>query len=323
MQANLKGITVLTETKSAGSRPMTLAEWGMLLLLGTIWGGSFFFSKIAIAEIPPVTLVFWRVAIAAAAINLYLAIRNIGLRPIFPLAGSFVVLAALNNVVPFGLIFLGQTEIGAGLASVLNATTPFWTILLARIYAREEGLSANKIAGVVVGIAGTAVMLAPAVSSGLGAPLWSKLVIIGAAVSYAISTIFAKRFTGIKPPLIAAGQLSMSTLLALPLMLLVDGAGATLNAGTVTWLCILMSAIPCTAFAYILYFNLISSAGASNTALVTLVVPASALLLGAAFLGETLATFEIAGMATIALGLIIIDGRIFTYRPRRSPGTRY
>ena len=298
----------------AAAQPMSLAVWGQLLLLGLLWGGSFFFARIAVAEMPPLVLVFWRVLIAAAALHLWLRARGVNIRPILDHAGNFVALALLNNVIPFSLIFAGQTEIGAGLASVLNATTPFWTIIVANALTSDEKFSATKISGVLLGIAGTAVMIGPGLLAGLGGPVWAKLAIVGAAVSYAFAVVFAKRFRALPSTLVATGQLTASTLIMLPVMLVFYDYADVFSGGRTTWLAVVALALASTAFAYFLYFSILASAGATNASLVTLIVPATAILLGALVLSERLELFEIGGMALIAAGLVTIDGRLFARR---------
>lgn len=293
------------------SRQMSLQDWALLILLGTIWGGSFFFARIAVAEIPPLALVMFRVTIAALVLQVWLALRGPSFRLAFPIAGSFFVLAILNNVIPFSLIFLGQTEIGAGLASVLNATTPFWTVILANMLTADEKLSWTKITGIGFGMAGTAIMIGPGLFAGLGGPIWAKLALVGAGVSYAFAFIFARRFRGVPPPVVATGQLTASTAIMIPLVLLVHGPEGLFEANAGVWAAVIALAVLATAFAYIIYFRILASAGATNTSLVTLIVPASAILLGAIFLKERLELFEIAGVALIALGLVTIDGRLF------------
>ncbi len=198
---------------------MSLASWAQLLLLGAIWGGSFFFARVAVAEINPLTLVLFRVAIAAAALHVYLAMRGQSFARVMPLAGSFLILAILNNVIPFSLIFAGQTAMGAGLASVLNATTPFWTIIVANAVTQDEKFSRNKVLGILLGILGTAVMVGPGVLAGLGGPVWPKFALIGASLSYAFAVIFARRFKGVQPTLVATGQLTASTIIMIPVVL--------------------------------------------------------------------------------------------------------
>ncbi|MEZ5812036.1 MAG: DMT family transporter [Rhizobiaceae bacterium] len=293
---------------------MTARAWAQLLFLGAIWGASFFFGRIAVAEIPPLTLVLFRVAIAAMALQVYLAARRISFHPALRRAGPFLALAALNNVIPFSLIFLGQTELGAGLAAVLNATTPFWTVLVANVLTDDERISWNKLAGIAAGVAGTAVMIGPGIVADLGGPVWAKFAVIGATVSYAFAAIYAKRFRAIDPALTATGQLTASTVIMLPLVLAVDGTATLFAASLPVWAAVAALALISTALAYILYFSLIASSGATNASLVTFVVPVSAILLGVVFLSERLEAYELAGMALIGLGLVVIDGRLFARR---------
>jgi drug/metabolite transporter (DMT)-like permease len=289
---------------------MTTRDWAQLFLLGAIWGGSFFFARIAVAEIPPLTLVLFRVAIAAIALHLYLLARGPSFKLALPHASSFLLLALLNNVIPFSLIFAGQTVLGAGLASVLNATTPFWTLIIANMVTSDEKLSWNKVAGILFGVAGTAVMIGPGLIAGLGGPVWAKFALVGASLSYAFALILARRFKGVPPAVVATGQLTASTVMMLPVVLAMHGTVGLFDASAPVWAAVLALALISTAFAYILYFNVIASAGATNASLVTLIVPASAILLGVAFLGERLDLFELAGMALIAFGLVTIDGRL-------------
>jgi drug/metabolite transporter (DMT)-like permease len=299
---------------TVGARgPMVLKDWAQLLLLGAIWGGSFFFARIAVSELHPLVLVLFRVGIAAIALQLYLAIRGPSFRPAFPHAGLFFLLALTNNVVPFSLIFAGQTRLGAGVASVLNATTPFWTLILANALTSDEKLSWNKLAGIALGIAGTAVMIGPGLLAGLGGPVWAKFALIG-SLSYAVALMVARRFKGVPSPVIATGQLTASTIIMIPIVLIAYGPAGLFAASPPVWMAVLSLALLSTAFAYILYFNLVASSGATNASLVTLIVPASAILLGFLFLGERLELFELGGMALIALGLVTIDGRVFGRR---------
>lgn len=295
---------------AALSRQISLKDWSLILLLGVIWGGSFFCARIAVQEVPPLVLVMFRVVIAASLLQLYLFIRNISFRPALDRAGSFLALSILNNVIPFSLIFLGQTELGAGLSAVLNATTPFWTAILANMLTKDEKLSGLRLAGIVLGITGTAIMIGPGLFSGLGGPIWAKLCLIGAAISYGLGFIFARRFKDIPAPVVATGQLTGSSLITLPLVLIFFDLDGMFSASAGAWAAIFVLAVIATAFAYIIYFQVLASAGATNTSLVTLIVPATAILLGAIFLGERLESFEMIGMGVIVLGLLTIDGRL-------------
>jgi drug/metabolite transporter (DMT)-like permease len=297
----------------ASSKPQSAispAVWGMLMLLGLLWGASFFFARIAVKEVPPLMLVLLRVAIAAAALHLYLLARGDWRKFREQRFVPFILLGLLNNAIPFSLLFIGQTELGAGLAAILNALVPFWTVLAANFLTADEKFTANKIIGILLGVAGAAVIIGPSALSGLGAPLWAKLAVIGAGISYTFAAIYAKRFKAVPPIVTAAGQLTASSLIMLPAAFLAQGFWSPLQITQPVWLTILALALASTALAYIIFFSIIAAAGATVVTLVTLLVPVSAIMLGTVFLGETLSLAEVLGMALIGLGLVIIDGRL-------------
>jgi drug/metabolite transporter (DMT)-like permease len=298
---------------------MNALTWGLLLLLGLIWGGSFFFARIAVHDVPPFTLVFLRLSLAAVALHLYMAGRLDIYRLLRLHWRQFLFLGLINNAVPHALIFLGETEIGAGLASVLNATTPIWTVIIARYLTEDEKPTAAKLVGCLVGLAGTIVLVGPGIMVTNGVPFWALLVPILAAVSYGFAAIYSKRFKGIPAPIIATGQLTGSSIIMLPVSLIVDRPWtlAMPPLGSIT--AIIALALLSTAFAYILYFRIMALAGATNASLVTLLVPPGAILLGVVFLGERLEPTDIAGMLLIAIGLLVLDGRLFA---RLRPGAR-
>ncbi|MBX5220218.1 MULTISPECIES: DMT family transporter [unclassified Rhizobium] len=290
---------------------MNAWTWGLLVLLGLIWGGSFFFARIAVQHVPPLTLVFLRLLLAALALHVYIAGR-LDIYSIFKARWrEFLILGVINNVLPHALIFFGQTRIGAGLAAILNATTPIWTVLIANYLTSDEKLSSAKIAGCLVGLLGTIVLVGPGISTGSEAPLWALLFPVLAAVSYGFAATYGKRFKGVPAAVTAAGQLTASSLIALPLSLLADRPWALTIPPLEVLLAILALALLSTAFAYILYFRVIATAGATNASLVTLLVPPSAILLGVLFLRERLSLSEFAGMALIGFGLVILDGRAY------------
>ncbi|WP_106795527.1 DMT family transporter [Rhizobium sp. H4] len=290
---------------------MNAWTWGLLVLLGLIWGGSFFFARIAVQHVPPLTLVFLRLLLAALALHVYIAGR-LDMYPILKARWrEFLILGIINNVLPHALIFFGQTRIGAGLAAILNATTPIWTVLIANYLTSDEKLSSAKIAGCLVGLAGTIVLIGPSISTGSEAPLWALLLPVLAAVSYGFAATYGKRFKGVPSPVTAAGQLTASSLTALPLSLLADRPWELAAPPLDALLAILALALLSTAFAYILYFRIMAMAGATNASLVTLLVPPSAIVLGVLFLGERLSLAELAGMALIGFGLVILDGRAY------------
>lgn len=291
---------------------MTGFVWLQLLLLGAIWGGSFFFARIAVQSVPPLTLVLFRVAIAALALHIYLLSRGIRIWEYRRYIPGFAALGVLNNVIPFSLLFLGQTVLGAGLASILNATTPIWTLIVATVLTVDEKITLRKLSGVLLGIAGLMVMIGPGALTGLGGPLWAELAVIGATLSYAFAGVLAKRFKGVPPTVTATGQLTASTLIMIPIMLLHDGLPNVAAIDATIWSAVVSLALLSTAFAYILFFSIVQSAGATNASLVTLIVPVSAILLGTIFLGERLSLPDYLGMALIAFALLTIDGRLIT-----------
>ncbi|ARM89206.1 DMT superfamily inner membrane transporter protein [Rhizobium sp. CIAT894] len=296
---------------------MNAWTWGLLVLLGLIWGGSFFFARIAVQHVPPLTLVFLRLLLAALALHVYIA----GRLDIYSILKArwreFLILGLINNALPHALIFFGQTRIGAGLAAILNATTPIWTVIIANHFTSDEKLSSAKIAGCLVGLAGTIVLIGPGVTAGSEAPLWALLLPVLAAVSYGFAATYGKRFRDVPAPVTSAGQLTASSLIALPLSLLADRPWTLAVPPLDAILAILALALLSTAFGYILYFRIMAAAGATNASLVTLLVPPSAILLGFLFLGERLSPAEFAGMALIGFGLVILDGRAY----RRPAGT--
>ena len=293
---------------------LTVIGWALLILLGLIWGGSFFFARVAVLEVPPFTLVFLRLSLAAIALHIYLRGRQELYRTLQTHWRAFAVMGLINNALPHTLIFFGQTEMGAGLASILNATTPIWTVLIANRWTTDEKLTAAKIAGCLTGLAGTAVLIGPALSSATHAPVWALVLPVLAAICYGFAGTYGKRFRGIPAPVTATGQLTASSLMMLPVAIFTDQPWSLPFPSLGAVFATLGLALLSTAFAYLLFFRILTLAGATNTSLVTLLVPPSAILLGATFLGERLQWTELAGMGLIALGLVILDGRFLRTR---------
>lgn len=298
--------------KSAAMPVMGGREWVMLLALAMLWGSSFFFNGVAVRELPSFTFVWLRVA--CAAVTLLVVLRLLGQR--MPMHGrvwpAFFGMGLLNNVLPFVLIVWGQHRIASGLASILNATTPLFTVLVAHALTPDEKLTPLKGAGVVVGFVGAAVMIGPDAFGGLGSGVLAQLACLAAALSYSFAGIFGRRFKrmGISPLATATGQVSASTVLLLPIMLLVDCPWTLAMPHVTTWGAVLGVGLLSTALGYVLYFRILAVAGATNLLLVTFLIPVSAILLGALVLGELLLPRHFLGMPLIGLGLMLIDGRL-------------
>ncbi len=296
---------------------MTPHIWGLLALLAFIWGGSFFFVRIAVLEIPPLTLVLARVLIAAIVLNLFLIARPTGMQHRPKLWLQFAIMGMLNNIIPFSLLFYGQQELGAGLASIINALTPIWSLLIAHVATRDERLSASKLFGVAVGFAGVGIMIGGAVFAGLNGIVLALLAVVGTTISYGFASVYGRIFSDVPPLETARGQLTTSTIFMLPIALLLDKPWLLPMPSTIAIGSIILLATVCTAYAYILYFKILASAGAVNISLVTLLVPVSAIALGMVFLGEVLLPRHIVGLGFILIGLAAIDGRPLSYLRHR------
>ena len=307
------------------NQEMSGREWGTLLILALIWGGAFMFIGVAVRHVDPLTYVWLRLTIAAAGMFLFLKLKGEGLGLPREVWGSILLLALLNNALPFTLFGWGQTHIASGLASILNATTPIWGVLVAHFFTRDERMTPRKIAGVLLGFAGVAVMIGPTLLANVGTDALAQLACITAAFCYAVAVVWARRFRrmGIPPMSVTTGQLAAGALIMLPLAMVIDQPWTQPLPPITAWGAIVALALLCTAFGYVLYFRLIDSAGATNALLVTLLVPPFAILFGSLFLGEVLAPQDFAGLALIAVGLAAIDGRILRrlklYRAVTSP----
>ncbi|MEJ8571167.1 DMT family transporter [Microbaculum marinum] len=293
------------------SAPMGAVEWALLLVLSLLWGGSFLFAKVAVGELPPLTVAFLRVSIAAATLVAIVRIRGLGMpsgREWLP----FLVMGTINNVIPFGLLFWAMTQVTSGLAAILNATTPLFTVLCAHVLTADERMTPQKLAGVLIGLGGVAVMIGLDTLSGLGLDVLAQLACVGAAVSYAFATIWGRRLSGRPPLVVAAGQVTSSSILLLPIILVVDTPWRLSAPSAATAGAILALALAATALAYLIYFRILQTAGSTNLSLVTFLIPVSALALGALLLGETVTASNLAGMVLIGIGLAAIDGRPFS-----------
>ncbi len=293
---------------------MNRADWGTMITLALIWGGAFFFISVAVRAIPPLTYVWLRVTIAAAGLWLFLWWKRETVVLPRSVWGSILLLAILNNALPFALFGWGQTHIASGLASILNATTPIWGVLVAHVFTKDERMTPRKIGGVLLGFGGVATMIGPSLLANLGSSALAQLACITASFSYALAAVWARRFRrmGLPPMTVTTGQLTAGALVMLPVAFVVDRPWTHAFPGIAPIAAITALALLCTAFAYVLYFRLIDKAGATNALLVTLLVPPTAILLGALFLGEVLAPQDFLGLVLIALGLAAIDGRMIS-----------
>ena len=292
---------------------MSAKDWTLMIGLSLLWGGSFFFIELAVTGLPVLTIVWARVALAALILGLALRLTG-GQWPCGKAVwGALAVMGVLNNAIPFTLFVLAQGQITASLAAILNATTPLFTVIVAHVATRDERAGPAKIAGLLLGFGGVVVMLSGADASG---DVWAKLACLGAAMSYGLGGVWGRRFRrmGVQPMTTAFGQLACSTLMIAPVWLLIDRPWAHAMPGLTPILAVVGMAVFSTALAYLIFFRVLASAGATNLALVTFLIPVSATLLGVGLLGETLQRHHLAGFGLIALGLLAIDGRLLRRR---------
>lgn len=303
----------------AVNRTMSAPEWAMLLSLSVLWGGSFFFTRVALSALPPFSLVVLRVGLAALILNTVVPLSGLRMPRAARIWAAFLGMGFLNNAVPFCLIVWGQTHIASGLAAILNAATPLFTVVAAHVFTSDERMTGNRLVGVFIGLAGVAVMVGPTVLAGLGADLLAQVAVLGAALSYAFAGIFGRRFLrmGVQPLATATGQVAASALMLVPIAMVVDRPWTLPLPDASAWGAVFGLAALSTALAYVLYFRILATAGATNLLLVTFLIPVSAILLGAVVLGERLQPQHVLGMVLIGCGLAAIDGRLWSFRQQR------
>ena len=292
---------------------------GMLLLgLATVWGGSFFFAEVALREVPPLTIALHRVFWAVPALFLVVLYQGLEIPRSIRTWFCYLVMGALNNAIPFSLIFWGQTNIGSGLASILNSTTAFFGVIVAGVLLVDEPLTPRKVIGALFGVFGVAVIMGLDALTSFDPRNLAQLAILGAALSYAFAGVWGKRFLSQYPPVMNAfGMLVGSTFLMIPVAFISEGI-PVLSLSMEVWASLIAVALLSTAVAYLFYFEILTRAGSANLMLVTLLIPPIAVGLSIAILGETMGNEAFLGFFLIAIGLVVTDGRLLD-RLRRQP----
>lgn len=287
---------------------MSALAWSLLFALSLLWGGSFFFVGVALAELPPLTLVALRVGLAAALLWAVLPLLHVAPPRAWR---AIAVMALLNNAIPFTLIVLAQRTLPSGLAAILNATTPLWTVLVAHVATAEDRATPTRVAGVLLGFAGVAAMIGVDLLRGAAGAAAATLLMLGATLSYACAGVWGRRFKalGVAPVQAALGQVTVATALMVPLALLAERPWSLPLPSPAAMAAVAGLAALSTALAYLLYFRILALAGPVNLLLVTFLIPVSAILLGTLALGEALDARHLAGMAAIGAALALIDGR--------------
>ena len=289
---------------------MSATTWLLLLALSVIWGGSYFFIKVAVDDFEPLTIVLGRVLIAALILHFVILARGQRMPSTVAAWRPFIVMSLINSLIPYNLIVWGETHIASGLAAILGATVPIFTIVLAHVLTADEHLTPARVGGVALGLLGVIViigddLLAIASDNGL-----AQVAILAAAVSYAFSGIFGRRLKGTPPLIAATGQMTSASIILLPIALLIERPWANATPHLDSVAAVVGLATLCTALAYLLFFRILASSGASNVSLVTFLIPVSSLILGALFLDEAIVPRHLLGMALIGVAMIVIDNRL-------------
>jgi drug/metabolite transporter (DMT)-like permease len=300
---------------TANDNRIDARDWSLLGLLSVLWGGSFFFNGVVLRELPPLTLVLLRVALAAIILLPLLWVYRIDFPKGFSGWKPFFAIGLFNNVLPFSLIVAGQTYVPSGLASILNATTPLFTVVVMAA-AGEEKLQAPRIAGVIVGLVGVVILRGWNLG---GEGFWSRqgigiLLCLAGAFSYGLAALVARRLLSNSPPLgTATFQLLASSVMMVVVAGLVERPWQLPMPDVTTWFAVIGLAALSTALAYIVFFQILRRSGATNVMLVTLLIPVTAIVLGYLVLGEQISPREIAGALVIGSALLLIDGRVLEW----------
>ncbi len=296
----------------------------LLLLLAALWGPSFLLIKVAVAEIPPITLIAGRVGLAAILLYVILRLSGGSLPRPGRIWGTLAVAALVQMALPFVLLSWAEQRIDSALAAILNSLTPLFTILLAHLLTTDDRITWAKAAGIALGMVGVLFFVAPSMQSGIQASTWGILAMIVVAASYGFAGVYTRQHLNNLPPIVApTGQMILATLFLLPPMIIIDQPFnqplPSLQAiGAVTALAVLG-----TVLAFIFYYRLLRSATASYVSMVTYLVPVIGVLLGVLILDESLSWTDYAGFGLILLGVMIVNGafgnpRRLSSRPQRS-----
>lgn len=288
---------------------MRQMDWIMLISLSLLWGAAFVLTEIALDDAPAITVVLARVGFGAALLWSICLVRRVAPPLRLSVWTTFFVMGALNNALPFALIVWGQTGIEAGLAAILNATTPLFTFSLAYLLAKTKHISRAHVIGLGLGFCGVIILVGPESLTGLGGHGLHQGAVLLAALSYALAGLYGRRLIDLGPLVASTGMLTAATVIILPFAIALAPPW-NLQIGALGLVALLVLAWPATAIAYLLYFSILRSAGPANLLLVTFLIPVSALVMGVLLLGEDPSWNAYAGLTLILGGLVTIDGRV-------------
>ena len=288
----------------------------LLITLAALWGPSFLFIKVAVEEIPPLTLVLGRVSIGAAFLLLVLLLQRRHLPVDRRLWGHLAVIALLYNALPWVLLSWGEQYIDSALASILNGTTPLFTIVLAHFLVEGDRITSSKLLGVLLGFAGLFLLILPSLRGGVQASTWGLIAVTAAAALYGVAIIYSRQHLRGLPPLVApASQLLLATLYMLPLAVIIDRPWTLPTPSAAALGSLVALGIMGTGLAFIVYYRLIESADSTYVSMVTYVIPVFGVILGVLVLNEQLTWYALAGFALILLGVMVVNGLLANHLP--------
>ncbi len=291
---------------------ISTSSWLLLGLLSLLWGGSFLFNEAALRDTSPLIIITSRSAIASVALLVITRAAGYRMPRSLSLWASFFVMGALNNLIPMLLIANAQTRITGGFASILMATTPLCTALTARMFTNDsrERLSGRGWIGIGLGFIGVVVLMGPSALIGARFDLLAETAVLCASVSYGFANIFGRRFADSPPIVSAAGQLTGTAVMAVPLTLAAQGIPDLSSFSITTWVALFGLALLSTACAYVLFFWILARTGAIASSLVTLMIPVTAIILGNVWFGDPIVLAHLFGMLLIGIGLVTLDTRL-------------
>lgn len=280
---------------------MSFRNFLILLILSLIWGASFLFIKVAVGTIPPLSVAFGRTALAAVLLYLVLRSRGLNMPRWGPVWGTFLLMGLFNGAVPYTLITWAEIHIDSGLAAIVNALMPLFTVVLAHLFTGDERLNWMKVGSIFLGFLGVVALIGPAALKGLGKHVLAQSAVIAAALCYAVAVIYGRRLKEITPLVSATGQLFCAAFLTLPMSLVFDAPWA-LSPSSISLAALTCLSLLGTALAYLLYYYLLQRIGSTNLSLVTYLIPITGVFWGALLLGERLHWSSF-----LALGLILVS----------------
>lgn len=297
---------------------MTSHDWFVLAVLALLWGASFLFFKLGLEAFAPLTLATLRVAIAGLVLIAIASLRGLDLAPLWRRRGAFLVAGALNATIPFALIAAGEQRIDTGIASIVNATTPMFSVIATVSMGLAAAPGPRRVFGLVMGFVGVGLVFLPAISVDAVFDPLGLAACLASSVLYGFGGAFAQRFRDEAPLITATGTIGWAALLGLPFALVIDRPWNA-EVAMVPVLAVSAQAIVSTAIPYILFFGLLPRVGAVNASLVTFLVPICGVLIGVLVLGERPEPMALIGLLVILGGLAVLDGRVLRWvGPARS-----